>query len=274
MSGGELLAAAAIAGVAYILRDGKFVPIPGSGQIKMPFDVEFRPYLFRTSIPAGTKKTLFTIDTRPDYKTVIRLFGQNWFTNSKWRLIQSGDVDMEWQHQLSYLFSPMSFNQPVDKSCSLEIENNDANAHDYNLAIWIEGPTTKISGLTDGLIDSTSMSITTAPVVQPIFTLDGVAVPPPAAGTNVIAWYAPFNCTVTNVRGYRVGGTGATINARKNGASNHLATALSLTSADAWMNGGAVQNVSYATGDKLEIMFVTLTGTPTQIGIQIDFVKA
>jgi len=93
----------------------------------------------------------------------------------------------------------------------------------------------------------------------------------PTVAINVIVWRAPFACTVTNVRGYRVGGTGATINARLNGVSNHLAAALSLTSADVWMDGGAVQNTAYVAGDKLEIMVVTVAGTPTQIAIQVDF---
>ncbi len=92
------------------------------------------------------------------------------------------------------------------------------------------------------------------------------------AAINIIVWRAPFACEVTNVRGYRVGGTGATINARKNGSSNHLATALSLTSADTWMDGGTVQNETYAAGDKMEIMIVTVTGSPTQIEVQLDLV--
>jgi hypothetical protein len=93
------------------------------------------------------------------------------------------------------------------------------------------------------------------------------------AATNVIVWRAPFACTVTAVKGYRVGGTGATINARKNGASNHLSSALSLTSADTWMDGVAVSNTAYAAGDKLEIMVVTATGSPTQLAIQVDFTR-
>ena len=96
---------------------------------------------------------------------------------------------------------------------------------------------------------------------------DGVAV------INVIVWRAPYACTVTNVRGYRVGGTGATINARRNGADNHLSSALSLTSADTWMDGGSVQNTSYVAGDKMEIMVVSVAGTPTQIAIQVDLTR-
>jgi hypothetical protein len=56
-----------------------------------------------------------------------------------------------------------------------------------------------------------------------------------------------------------------------NGASNHLASALSLASADTWIDGGAVQNTGYVTTDKLEIMVVSTAGTVTQIGIQVDF---
>ena len=95
----------------------------------------------------------------------------------------------------------------------------------------------------------------------------------PTAGVNVIVWIAPFACTVTSVKGYRVGGTGATINARLNGASNHMASHLSITSADTWTDGGAVQNTAYSVTDKLEIMIVTVTGSPTQIAIQINFTK-
>jgi len=90
---------------------------------------------------------------------------------------------------------------------------------------------------------------------------------------NFIVWRAPFACTVTAVKGYRVGGSGATINARRNGTSNHLSIALSLTSADTWTDGGAVQNTAYVAGDKLEVMVVSATGSPTQIGIQVDFTR-
>lgn len=110
-------------------------------------------------------------------------------------------------------------------------------------------------------------------VFEAIPTSKGGTVLSPAAAINVIIWRAPFACTVTNVRGYRVGGTGATINARRNGASNHLASDLSLTSADTWMDGGAVSNTAYVAGDKLEIMVVSITGSPTQVAIQVDFTR-
>lgn len=93
----------------------------------------------------------------------------------------------------------------------------------------------------------------------------------PTAARNVIIWRAPFACTVTNVRGYRVGGTGATVNARRNGVDTHLASDLSLTSADAWQDGGAVRNTVYAIGDRLELMLVTVTGSPTEVAIQVEF---
>ena len=99
-----------------------------------------------------------------------------------------------------------------------------------------------------------------------------VAMKDPVA-INIIAWSARYPTTVTNVRGYRVGGTGATINARKNGTSNHLSSALSLTSADTWMDGGAVQNTAYVADDKLEMMIVTVTGSPTQVAVQVDYTR-
>jgi hypothetical protein len=94
-----------------------------------------------------------------------------------------------------------------------------------------------------------------------------------SSAVNIIVWEAPFNCLVTNVKGYRVGGSGATVNARKNGTSNHLSSALSLSSADTWMDGGAVQNTQYYVGDKMEIMLVSASGSPTQIAIQVNMLR-
>jgi hypothetical protein len=93
------------------------------------------------------------------------------------------------------------------------------------------------------------------------------------AAINVIAWVAPFACTVTAIKGYRVGGTGATINARRNGASTHRSSDLSLSSADTWLDGGAVQNTAYAIGDKLELMVVSVAGAPTQVAIEVEFTR-
>ena len=102
-----------------------------------------------------------------------------------------------------------------------------------------------------------------------LYKADGIA----NVALNIIVWRAPFACDVEYVKGYRVGGTGATVNARKNGTLNLLASALSLTSAEEWMDGGAVQNENFAAGDKLEIMIVGTAGVVTQLAIQIDFVR-
>jgi hypothetical protein len=91
---------------------------------------------------------------------------------------------------------------------------------------------------------------------------------------NTVVWYATMACRVTNVRGYRVGGGATTsINARRNGASSHLAVAKTLAAADTWYDGGAVQDTDYAVGDKLEIMVVVSGALLTQIAVQVDFIK-
>lgn len=111
-----------------------------------------------------------------------------------------------------------------------------------------------------------------------VFSRGGTIVNPNGitATINIIVWYATVACTVTNVRGYRVGGGASTssINARKNGTSNHLSSAKVLTNADTWYDGGAVQNATYAAGDKLEIMLTAVAGSPTQVCVQVDFVLA
>lgn len=95
----------------------------------------------------------------------------------------------------------------------------------------------------------------------------------PLGALTVVAWRALFACTVTAVKGYRVGGTGATVNARKNGSLSHLASDLSLSSADTWLDGGAVQNTSYVVGDLLELRLISIAGSPTQVAIQVDFTR-
>ncbi len=100
----------------------------------------------------------------------------------------------------------------------------------------------------------------------------GVTVYNPIEGINLVVWYAPFACTVTHVRGYRVGGSAAGINARRNhsGYLNHLSSTLALAE-DVWTDDSGVQNTSYAIGDWLEVMIVSQTGNPTQVVVQVEF---
>ncbi|RKY77057.1 hypothetical protein DRQ07_09290, partial [candidate division KSB1 bacterium] len=78
--------------------------------------------------------------------------------------------------------------------------------------------------------------------------------------------------TAISIRGYRVGGTGARLTARKNGSDLHLTNPIDMTSADTWQYGqGSINNGSYSAGDKLELMIVDTTGNPTQLAIQVDF---
>ena len=95
----------------------------------------------------------------------------------------------------------------------------------------------------------------------------------PSSAINVVIWQAPFPCTVTNVRGYAVGAAGTTVNARKNSSLTHLASDLTLTSTGTWLDGGAVQNVSYSTGDEMEIMLTGIGGSPSEIAVQLDLTR-
>lgn len=135
---------------------------------------------------------------------------------------------------------------------------------------WVNTSTNKEFVCTDAT-PTAAVWLETTLIAMP-FSRGGVILEPSGV-INIMSWRVPFACTVTNVRGYRVDGTGATINARKNGSLNHLSSALSLTSADTWMDGGAVQNTAYAAGDSMEIMLVSIAGTPTQIVIQVDLIR-
>lgn len=91
----------------------------------------------------------------------------------------------------------------------------------------------------------------------------------PAGAATYVAWRAPKACTVVAVRGYRTGGTGATINAVKN-AADLLATDLSLSTAATWLSGPSVQNTAMVAGDTLTLAIRSVAGSPTAVTIQVD----
>lgn len=99
----------------------------------------------------------------------------------------------------------------------------------------------------------------------------------PAGAVNIMVWRANAACTVTALKGYRVGGTGATINAGKGTVATPtdlvLASDLSIASDEIWTDGGAVQNTSFAVGDPLIVVVASVAGSPFQIAIQVDFTK-
>ena len=95
------------------------------------------------------------------------------------------------------------------------------------------------------------------------------------SSANILAWArAERAATVKRVSAWRVGGTACTVNARKNGSSNHLSSALSLVNANTLYTTTTVQNTSYSIGDRLEVMMVSQSGDPTQVIIQVDLEPA
>jgi hypothetical protein len=89
----------------------------------------------------------------------------------------------------------------------------------------------------------------------------------PTGALDVLVWEAPFPCDVVAVRARREGGTGATVNMRKNGTLEHLASDLSLTTASVWTDGGSVQNAGYVAGDSMEVRIKSAAGSPTQVAV-------
>jgi hypothetical protein len=130
-------------------------------------------------------------------------------------------------------------------------------------------------GITGSLAGTASYA-TTASYVSRSISRGGTIYNPSGISTAVTVpvWTAPYACTVTAVKGYRISGSSATINAHRSGsATNHLATDLTLTNANAWTDGGAVQDAAYAAGDGLEIKLTSYTGAPTQISIQVNLTR-
>jgi hypothetical protein len=88
--------------------------------------------------------------------------------------------------------------------------------------------------------------------------------------SDAVVWEAPYPCTVIAVRGLRVnGGTGATVNARRNFTSEHLASDLSLPTTGTVYDGGTPQNTAYVAGDILEARIKSVSGGSCDITVLI-----
>lgn len=128
---------------------------------------------------------------------------------------------------------------------------------------------------TGTLVIGANVTEATGPTTAPVRTTPtstatkGLVIPVPTGAVTYVIWRAPKACTVTAVRGYRAGGTGATINATKNGA-DLLAVDLSLSTADTWLSGPGVQNQAFAAGDSLAVAVRSVAGAPAAVTIQVD----
>ena len=113
----------------------------------------------------------------------------------------------------------------------------------------------------------------TSSYVSSIITKGGSFINPSGITTtgSFVVWQSPLSCTVTNVKGFRSGGTGAVVNAQKNNIGSILETSLT-TTADTWTSSSTVQSQSFASGDTLSIWVQQITGSVTQLAIQVEFI--
>lgn len=91
--------------------------------------------------------------------------------------------------------------------------------------------------------------------------------------TWISIWRAPFTCTASAFNAYCVGlrsADSASVNARKNGASNLLSASFACSGSSTFFNLTALQNNTFVVGDRIEIGFLGTTGSINQIDIQLD----
>jgi hypothetical protein len=95
----------------------------------------------------------------------------------------------------------------------------------------------------------------------------------PAGALTRAVLRAPKAGTVAAVHGYRVGGSGATINALVN-ATDLLAVDLSLAVASTWTSGPAIAAPTLAAGDTISLSVRSVAGGPTYVVVQVDWQAA
>jgi hypothetical protein len=113
------------------------------------------------------------------------------------------------------------------------------------------------------------------PTVPSNIVSRAITIDSPASSTTKVIWRAPYACTLTYVRAYMVGGASdeITVNARKNGIDENLTGDLTVDAENIWFEAAGDNETDYAVGDTLEVMVETVTGTPTQLVIQVDFTQ-
>lgn len=102
------------------------------------------------------------------------------------------------------------------------------------------------------------------------FSVSAVVLDPSGPRTFPV-WEAPWPCKAIAFKGRVVGSTGSSINAKNEGADLR-AGALQLTTND-WTIGGTLQNTSFEAGDELAFVLANVVGVPTEIVMQVDFVR-
>ena len=92
---------------------------------------------------------------------------------------------------------------------------------------------------------------------------------------SFVFWRVPYPITASSITAFSTSSLGPTsgsqVSANKNG-SLLLATPLAVTTST-WVSSSTLQNQNFNTGDVLGFNFLTLTGSLTQIVIQVDFIK-
>lgn len=101
----------------------------------------------------------------------------------------------------------------------------------------------------------------------------GLTIADPSTGVYYCGT-AQFAMTLQSIVGYRLGGTGLTVNFAKGTAGSPLngkSSDVSVTSADDDISGAANQNQSYAAGDMMFVVIASVTGSPTLASVQANF---
>jgi hypothetical protein len=99
----------------------------------------------------------------------------------------------------------------------------------------------------------------------------------PTAADDVQVWWAPFACTLLNLRAWQDTGTGSTVNAFKGSLASPTlfrASNYTIASADTVGDAGSLQNTSIAAGDKIYMRLASVSGSPNEVGIQLDLTRA
>jgi len=144
----------------------------------------------------------------------------------------------------------------------------------------LDSATHTISGKTAGQFLRATGATTYA--FESISVSKGMTISYPVADT-VTAWRATFPCTIVKVQAHMQGSSSpnVTVNAAKNAGgatgtgTNILSSNITLSTNDAWVSSTGISSAasSFAIDDELEVSVVGVTGTITELTIQVDMTR-
>jgi hypothetical protein len=128
---------------------------------------------------------------------------------------------------------------------------------------------------TGSLFGTASFALNVIPITSKTIVIGNNNYIQPYDTGSFVSWRVPYPITASSITAFSTSSLGPTSGSQVNVNKNNsllLAVPLAVTTST-WVSSSTLQNQNFNIGDVLGFNFLTLTGSLTQIVIQVDFIK-